>query len=346
MDADVDKAQREASAAFAVRNQRERKLRSKEDTRVGKWEAMMVPDRDSRPLARYKVSQSVSPQKLRRRIYKGVPDRWRPAVWDALLEMRSKKSIDRNGELAETFSASLSVASPHDVQIDLDVPRTISGHIMFHTRYGLGQRNLFHVLHAFSLRCDDCAYCQGMGPIAATLLCYLIPERAYAGMVTLHDSYDLHKIFSPGFPGLVELFYVQNELMKLFMPNLLKRLEEHMITTSSYATKWYITLFNGIVPFETQLRIWDAFLLEGPNVLNITTLAILWNLAPQLLDPAATFEYTLGSLSSFLIPENDDAFLLWTSQALARRSVKDAIRTARARWQEMEASGETRDIAL
>ncbi|KAJ8582116.1 hypothetical protein M405DRAFT_831221 [Rhizopogon salebrosus TDB-379] len=40
--------------------------------------------------------------------------------------------------------------SSYDIQIDLDVPRTISGHIMLRTRYGLGQRSLFHVLHSLS----------------------------------------------------------------------------------------------------------------------------------------------------------------------------------------------------
>lgn len=34
------------------------------------------------------------------------------------------------------------------------------------------QRSLFHVLHCFSMHCKECGYCQGMGPIAATLLSY------------------------------------------------------------------------------------------------------------------------------------------------------------------------------
>lgn len=34
------------------------------------------------------------------------------------------------------------------------------------------QRSLFHVLHCFSMYCQECGYCQGMGPIAATLLSY------------------------------------------------------------------------------------------------------------------------------------------------------------------------------
>lgn len=38
------------------------------------------------------------------------------------------------------------------------------------------QRSLFHSLHVFSLKCDDCQYCQGMGSIAANLLCYYSAE--------------------------------------------------------------------------------------------------------------------------------------------------------------------------
>ena len=60
-------------------------------------------------------------------------------------------------------------------------------------------RSLFHVLHALSLQCGECGYCQGMGPIAATLLCYFEPERVYASLVRIHDAYAMHEIFSPGF---------------------------------------------------------------------------------------------------------------------------------------------------
>lgn len=80
-------------------------------------------------------------------------------------------------QLKREYEHYLELPSAQDVQIDLDVPRTISGHVLFHTRYGQGQRALFHVLHAFGLRSENVGgYCQGMGPIAATLLCYFEPE--------------------------------------------------------------------------------------------------------------------------------------------------------------------------
>lgn len=138
------------------------------------------------------------------------------------------------------------------------------------------QRSLFHVLHSFSLHCGQCGYCQGMGPLAAMLLCYVAPERAYAAMVHLHDAYNMHAIFAPGFPGLLESIYVQEQVMAQFMPPVYAAFKKHMVSTTSYATKWYITLFANSVPFQTSLRLWDAFLLEGQDLFVIVAIAIIW----------------------------------------------------------------------
>jgi USP6 N-terminal-like protein len=51
---------------------------------------------------------------------------------------------------------------------------------------------------------------------------------------------------------------------------------EHGVHISAYATKWYITLYANVVPFSTQLRLWDAFMLEGKDVLVVMGLAIVW----------------------------------------------------------------------
>lgn len=115
-----------------------------------------------------------------------------------------------------------------------------------------------------------------MGPLAATLLCYYEPERAYASLVQLHDSYNMHSIFSPGFPGLLEAIYVQERLTEQMLPAVYGAFKKHMVSTTSYATKWYITLFANSVPFQTQLRLWDAFLLEGHDIFVVVAVAIVW----------------------------------------------------------------------
>ncbi|PWN44066.1 RabGAP/TBC [Ceraceosorus guamensis] len=319
--------------------------KAREALRVEKWQRMLrVDSRDAGGnVSGYRLAPNlVQSKKLRRRVYKGVPDRWRSAAWWALV-CDGHHSIFANGDARpHRYAELIKKPSPHDVQIDLDVPRTISGHVLFHTRYGQGQRGLFHVLHAFSLHCDDCAYCQGMGPIAATLLVYLPPERAYACLTAMHDAreYGLHKTFSPGFPGLVESFYVQEQLALAYMPDIARQLLEQDITTSSYATRWYITLFANVVPFQTQIRLWDALLLDGADVLVIFSLAVLWALRDRLIHPNATFETILGALGAELLPEDDDALMRWVEHFSARDDVKKKIAKAHKEWHVRELAGD------
>ena len=157
--------------------------RQKESERVNKWMDMMsVRRRDEGGNIIEWGWKKESRAKVVKRVYKGIPDRWRMAAWWTLAEDQVAKvpGKGKGGKpadvLANEYNHAIDLPSSHDVQIDLDVPRTISGHTLFVTRYGSGQRNLFKVLHAFSLVCDTCGYCQGMGPIAATLLCYYDPE--------------------------------------------------------------------------------------------------------------------------------------------------------------------------
>ncbi|SCV69853.1 BQ2448_1247 [Microbotryum intermedium] len=282
-----------------------------------------------------------------RRVFKGVPDRWRRAVWGLEMKRRAQEEIRKGRssvksleQLKRDYSLWLDHPSAQDVQIDLDVPRTISGHVMFHTRYGQGQRALFHVLHAFGLNCEDIGgYCQGMGPIAATLLCYFEPEQAYAALVRLFDQYHLRRIFEPGFAGLMETFYVQERMVEWLMPGVHKAFTEHMISTSAYATKWYITLFANSVPFATQLRLWDGLLLEGADFLIIVAVAIIWAFRDSFASPSASFESILSTLSSYFFVESDDALLRWSRKTLRLKGVRQRMHDWRVEWQRFVKDG-------
>lgn len=280
--------------------------------------------------------------KLRERAYKGIPDRWRSAAWEVLVGRGAGPLHRRDEKIEREYNDALDVPSPFDVQIDLDVPRTISGHIMFRTRYGIGQRALFHVLHAFSLRCSDCGYVQGMGPIAATFLCYTTPPRAYALLAALHDSpfYRIHTLFQPGFPGLLEALYVQERATQISMPVVFAAFKKHGVSSTAYATKWYITLFANSVPFQTQLRLWDAFLYEGRDVFIAVSLAVVWAFRDQITSAQANFETILSLLSSSFVPEDEDVFMLWIGRALADEKLRTSMTRWRGDWKRIVERGE------
>ncbi|KAK7063904.1 rab-GAP TBC domain-containing protein [Favolaschia claudopus] len=311
----------------------------KEASRIEKWTRMLEPSsRQGSNTQDWRVKSSKQ-GKLRLRTFKGIPDRWRPAAWDMFMNNLSSTSPTEMTRLGEQYRDGLDKPSTYDIQIDLDVPRTISGHIMFRTRYGAGQRSLFHVLHCFSLRCPQCGYVQGMGPIAATLLCYFDPEKTYASLVRLHDAYGMHTIFSPGFPGLLEAIYVQERITEQMMPDVFAAFQKHCISTTSYATKWYITLFSNSVPFQTQLRLWDVFLLEGTDLFVAVAVAIVWVYRDHITSGAANFETILSLLSSFFVPEDEDSLLLWIEKVLGSKKLRSSMVQWRADWKQLVASG-------
>lgn len=334
-------ASRQASlqSVMLKREEREVELREREALRVAKWERMLEARKpENEPSCYYFASGVYNSKKFRRRVYKGIPDRWRSAAWWAILLEQAAASRSL-ADIENRYKALLDVPSPHDVQIDLDVPRTISGHVLFHTRYGQGQRSLFHVLHAFSLLCPDCAYCQGMGPIVATLLVYFTPDKAYSLMVHLHNHshYGLHSTFSPGFPGLVENFHVQKKLCEKLCPEIHQSLEAEGIDSSSYATKWYITLFTNVLPFSTQLRIWDCYLLQGQDLLVIVSIAILWSLRDHII--GGNFENVMNLLTREFLPVDDDILLNWVFVVMEREDTRRRIKAARAEYADLKRLG-------
>ncbi|KAL0580597.1 hypothetical protein V5O48_001422 [Marasmius crinis-equi] len=320
----------------------------KETSRIAKWTRMMKPRK--REVGGNVESWFVKPSKeskLRERTYKGVPDRWRPAAWELFMTRNAWSNGHGHAhelsmqQLERDFEECLTKPSTYDIQIDLDVPRTISGHVLFRTRYGVGQRSLFHVLHCFSLRCSTCGYVQGMGPIAATLLCYFPPSHVYASLVRLHSSpqYALHTIFAPGFPGLLEAIYVQEQIIKEMMPAIYRAFGDMGVSTTSYATKWYITLFANTVTFQTQLRLWDAFLLEGKDVFVVLAVGIVWVFKDQITASAANFETVLSLLSSFFVPEDENTLLSWIEKNMGDKKLRANMTRWRTQWQQLVQEG-------
>jgi hypothetical protein len=149
----------------------------------------------------------------------------------------------------------------------------------------------------------------------------------------------MHTIFSPGFPGLLEAIYVQERITEQMMPDVYAAFKSHMISTTSYATKWYITLFANSVPFQTQLRLWDVFLFEGQDVFVAVAVAIVWVYRDNITSGAANFETVLSLLSSFFIPEDEDALLSWIEKMLGNKKLRSSMSRWREEWKTLVATG-------
>lgn len=183
-----------------------RATRRKEWEREDKWTKMAKPVKKTRDGGGMKFEFDTHSSKLIERTWKGIPDRWRATAWYSFLEAsaRRRKDSPSEDELIEAFHECQYVSSPDDVQIDIDVPRTITSHIMFRRRYRGGQRLLFRVLHAMSLYFPDTGYVQGMAALAATLLAYYDEEHAFVMLARLWQLRGLEQLYKSGFAGLME----------------------------------------------------------------------------------------------------------------------------------------------
>lgn len=143
--------------------------------------------------------------KVIERTWKGIPDKWRATAWHSFLSTSAsrRKNCLSDTELTSLFHIYQDQSSPDDVQIDIDVPRTISSHIMFRRRYRGGQRLLFRVLHAMSLHFAATGYVQGMAALAVTLLAYYDEEKAFVMLVRMWELRGLDELYKSGFGGLM-----------------------------------------------------------------------------------------------------------------------------------------------
>ncbi|KAG6002082.1 hypothetical protein E4U21_003462 [Claviceps maximensis] len=241
-------------------------LKRKEWERAEKWRKMAKVVSQGEQGEGMEFEFDARNPKLVERTWKGIPDRWRAAAWWSFLatSARETKGSPSVEHIMQSFRQLQERSSPDDTQIDLDVPRTISRHIMFRRRYRGGQRLLFRVLHALSIYYPETGYVQGMASLAATLLCYFDEEKAFVMLVRMWDLRGLERLYRP--PDFQGLMNALGEFERAWLSKpVSEKLAELEIHTTAYGTKWYLTLFNLSVPFPAQLRVWDVFLLLGDS---------------------------------------------------------------------------------
>ncbi|KAJ6788284.1 hypothetical protein PWT90_10732 [Aphanocladium album] len=256
-------------------------VKRKEIERSEKWRRMARVIRKGDQGQGMEFDFDTKNPKLIDRTWKGIPDRWRAAAWWSFLATSAKEhpGSATAQDIIASFHRLQDRGSADDIQIDLDVPRTISRHIMFRRRYRGGQRLLFRVLHALSLYFPETGYVQGMASLAATLLCYFDEEKCFVMLVRMWTLRGLERLYQPGFEGLMAAL---REFETTWLnKDVARKMTDLCIDSTAYGTRWYLTLFNLSIPFPAQLRVWDIFLLLGDSAKG--------ELAPETAtDPSTT----------------------------------------------------------
>ena len=112
-------------------------MKAKEIEREEKWRRMAKVVKSGADKGGMLFEFDTRDPKLIARTWKGIPDRWRSTAWYSFLAASAKADKDSpsDEELIESFYELQTEGSAEDMQIDVDVPRTINRHIMFRRRY-------------------------------------------------------------------------------------------------------------------------------------------------------------------------------------------------------------------
>ncbi|CAG8658289.1 23804_t:CDS:2, partial [Gigaspora rosea] len=179
-------------------------------------------------------------------------------------------------------------------------------------------------------------YCQGMTNIVTILLMYYTEECALIMLTKLFTKCNLHNLFIPGFPALLESFYVQEKLLLKYAPKIASQFNKIELSTTAYATRWYITLFTSdVVPHHTVLRIWDLLMLHGFDILYFVAVALLKYHKATLI--TSSFEHTMIMLSTTLVIKDDDRLIKKVKNMFELKGRKGLIDTLKAEYRSQAA---------
>ena len=211
------------------------------NARTEKWRQMLS-----------KFAEFQHSEKLKERVRKGIPNGMRCKAWPMLAEIQRLQSENPELDYEELIKR---VDFPYEHDIVVDLPRTFPNHFLFKKDQdeNLGMASLKNILKALSLSFQDMGYCQGINFLGAALIIHLNDEQSFWVLLSLMKKYNCLEIYQD-VAVIKKYLYVHDELLRKFMPQVAQRFQEQSVDSLYYATKWYMTLFSAVLPFNLFLR--------------------------------------------------------------------------------------------
>ncbi|KAG7661501.1 uncharacterized protein J8A68_004960 [[Candida] subhashii] len=241
--------------------------------------------------------------KVKKMIRRGIPPEWRGNAW--FFYAGGYDKLNKNiGVYNKIVEDTRNISNKNTEVIERDLNRTFPDNIYFNSGIlpdgstsdmPLESReetqlikSLRRVLVAFSYYQPQIGYCQSLNFLAGLLLLFMTEEKAFWMLVILTERI-IPKVHSQNLEGVhtdqgVLMLCVKEyipqlwsilgknfEGEKLSKDKILTRLPPVTLVTSS----WFMSLFVGILPTESTLRVWDILWCEGSKTIFRFSLTIL-----------------------------------------------------------------------
>mmetsp|Transcript_4612 Transcript_4612/g.5114 ORF Transcript_4612/g.5114 Transcript_4612/m.5114 type:complete len:571 (+) Transcript_4612:100-1812(+) len=239
--------------------------------------------------------------KVKKMVRKGIPAEWRGNAWFfyaggheklnkhiGVYEQIVRDTKDIHNKDIEVIERDLNRTFPDNIYFN-DVIRNRSSSISVdnNTTETYMIKSLRRVLVAFAHYQPQIGYCQSLNFLAGLLLLFMEEERAFWLLVILTERI-IPKVHSANLEGVHTDQGVLMLCIKEYIPQLwsilgknfdgeslsedkiLARLPPVTLVTSS----WFMSVFVGILPIESTLRVWDILWYEGSKTIFRMSLTI------------------------------------------------------------------------
>ena len=251
-----------------------------------------------------------SSPKVQRYVQKGIPPAWRGEAW--FFYAGGNGYLENEPQLYEQLvlravNGDMNIADKEAIERDLH--RTFPDNIHFKPE---GQdsdsetplfSSLRRLLSAFAIHHPRIGYCQSLNFVGGLLLLFLPEEKAFWMLHIITTSYlpGTHELSLEGtnIDLWVLMLALRDNLPSVwskigtdFQPDSIKLPPISMCTTS-----WFMSLYIGILPIESVLRVWDVLFYEGSRTLFRVALAIFKageTEIKNLADPMELFQVVQG----------------------------------------------------
>ncbi|KAH3746126.1 TBC1 domain family member 2B [Pelomyxa schiedti] len=245
-----------------------------------KWDITGFPPR----------SELMPYNQFRALVLKGVPRKYRADLWKKLSGACELQLNEEPGYYAQLISNSSSVIQTTvREEIERDLGRTFPHHTLFSQVDSSIVQSMRRILYAYSTRNRSVGYCQGMNMLTGWMLLFL-PEEDTFWILCAIVEYICPLYYTQNMMGCQIDLRVFGDLVKQNHPKEFEHLESLCISLPLVTTRWFLCAFITVVPSETCLRIWDAFLLHGTMILFRAGVALIRLCSKKFMSADSTLQ--------------------------------------------------------
>lgn len=227
--------------------------------------------------------------KVKKLVRKGIPPEWRGDAW--FFYAGGYERLHQNQGIYDSIANDTRNVKNKDTEvIERDLHRTFPDNKYFNP--GTAEEApiislLRRVLVAFAHYQPQIGYCQSLNFLAGLLLLFMSEERAFWMLVIMTERI-IPKVHSANLEGVHTDQGVLMLCVKEYIPRLWqiigRTLEGLVLSEDKILAKlppvtlvtlsWFMSVFVGVLPIESVLRIWDILWYEGSKTLFRISLAV------------------------------------------------------------------------